>query len=125
MAGPRWCGLVGDDHTQTSNQCLRSGGFDPLPDRCQITEQVSKTNTNGNCPMKRIRHSYYVVMIDYGRLGLEAIVQPEVTRREVVARIVSGEYQDISFIHLVEDGLVDDVTTELLDEAEQIIREAA
>jgi hypothetical protein len=34
---------------------------------------------------------YFVVMIDYGRRGRGAIVDPEITRREVVARVVSGE----------------------------------
>jgi hypothetical protein len=29
---------------------------------------------------------YFVVMIDYGRRGREAIVDPEVTRREVISR---------------------------------------
>lgn len=68
---------------------------------------------------KRINHSYYVVMIDYGRRGLEAIVQPEITRREVIARIKSHEYQNIVFIHHV-DGVMDatDVTSELIDAAE-------
>jgi hypothetical protein len=60
---------------------------------------------------------YFVVMIDYGRRGREAIVDPEVTRREVVSRIASGEYKDISFIHEVDDYSVDDVTAEILAEA--------
>ena len=34
---------------------------------------------------------YFVVMIDYGRRGREATVDPEVTRREVISRIASGE----------------------------------
>ena len=42
---------------------------------------------------------YFVVMIDYGRRGREAIVDPEITRREVISRIASGEYKNISFIH--------------------------
>lgn len=68
---------------------------------------------------KRISHSYYVVMIDlHGKLGLEAIVQPEITRREVVARIKKGDYQDIVFIHHVDGLLVEDVTSELIDAAE-------
>lgn len=68
-------------------------------------------------------HSYYVVMCDYGRRGREAIVDPEVTRAGVISRIASGEYgQEIIFIHLIEDGLVDDVTDELIDEAEAICR---
>jgi hypothetical protein len=29
---------------------------------------------------------YFVVMIDFGRLGRAAIVDPEITRREVVVR---------------------------------------
>ena len=60
---------------------------------------------------------YFVVMIDYGRRGREAIVDPEVTRREVVARVVSGEYRNISFIHEIVDQTVDDVTEAILAEA--------
>jgi hypothetical protein len=66
---------------------------------------------------RKPNHSYFVVMVDYGRKGLEAIVDPEITRREVVARIRSGEYQHITFIHHVADGLVEDVTDELMTEA--------
>jgi len=60
---------------------------------------------------------YFVVMIDYGRRGREAIVDPEITRREVIARVVSGEYKNISFIHEIADCAVDDVTEEILAEA--------
>jgi hypothetical protein len=60
---------------------------------------------------------YFVVMIDYGRRGREAIVDPEITRREVVARIVSGEYTNISFIHEIADSIVEDVTADILAEA--------
>jgi hypothetical protein len=60
---------------------------------------------------------YFVVMIDYGRRGREAIVDPEVTRREVISRIVSGEYRNISFIHEIADSCVDDITAEILAEA--------
>lgn len=60
---------------------------------------------------------YFVVMIDYGRRGREAIVDPEITRREVVSRIASGEYRNISFIHEVADRSVEDVTAEILSEA--------
>ena len=60
---------------------------------------------------------YFVVMIDYGRRGREAVVDPEVTRREVIARIASGEYANISFIHEVVDRSVEDVTEEILAEA--------
>jgi hypothetical protein len=60
---------------------------------------------------------YFVVMIDYGRRGREAIVDPEVTRREVVARVATGEYRNISFIHEIADHSVDDVTEAILAEA--------
>jgi hypothetical protein len=60
---------------------------------------------------------YFVVMIDYGKRGREAIVDPEVTRREVVSRIASGEYQNISFIHEVANDAVEDVTEDILAEA--------
>ena len=60
---------------------------------------------------------YFVVMIDYGRRGREAIVDPEITRREVISRVASGEYQNISFIHEIADSAVEDVTADILAEA--------
>ena len=56
-------------------------------------------------------------MIDYGRRGREAIVDPEITRREVISRITSGEYKNISFIHEIADCAVQDITAEILAEA--------
>lgn len=61
--------------------------------------------------------SYYVVMIDYGRRGREAIVDPEVTRRGVIDRIRTGEYprSQIAFIHYVTmNDVPQDVTQEFL-----------
>jgi hypothetical protein len=60
---------------------------------------------------------YFVVMIDYGRRGREAIVDPEITRREVISRIASGEYRNISFIHEIDGGAVEDLTEDILAEA--------
>lgn len=57
--------------------------------------------------------TYYVVMIDHGRSGREAVVNPELTKRNVVEMIASGEYSDILFIHEVADGVATDVTLEL------------
>lgn len=59
---------------------------------------------------------YFVPMIDYGRRR-EAIVDPELTRRNVVDRVRSGEYKNIAFIHRIRDCTVEDVTNELLAEA--------
>ena len=68
--------------------------------------------------------AYYVVLCDYPeQRRREAIVDPEMTRTDVVARIKSHEYQDILFIHHVEDGLVEDVTAELIDAAELELKE--
>jgi hypothetical protein len=60
---------------------------------------------------------YFVVMIDYGRRGREAVVDPEITRREVVSRVASGEYSNICFIHEIADQAVEDVTENILAEA--------
>jgi len=67
---------------------------------------------------------YFVVMIDYGRRGREAIVDPEVTRREVVARVTSGEYRNISFIHEIVESTVQDITADILSEATLSVIEA-
>ena len=60
---------------------------------------------------------YFVVMIEYGRRGREAIVDPEITRREVISRVASGEYKNISFIHEIAGSSVEDVTADILTEA--------
>jgi hypothetical protein len=60
---------------------------------------------------------YFVVMIDYGRRGREAVVDPEITRREVVARIASGDYRNIVFVHEIAGGSCEDVTGAILAEA--------
>ena len=60
---------------------------------------------------------YFVVMIDYGRRGREAVVDPEITKREVISRVASGEYRNISFIHEIVDSSVEDITADILSEA--------
>ena len=72
--------------------------------------------------MSRIKHSYFVTMIDYGKRGREAIVDPEITERGVVNRIACGEYKNIVFIHHVNNGYVSDVTDDLIDAAEDLVR---
>lgn len=62
-------------------------------------------------------HSYFVAMRDHGRLGLEAIVQPEITRRGVIERIASGEWSDVVFVHHIRDCTVEDVTAEIMEAA--------
>jgi hypothetical protein len=71
------------------------------------------------------RMQYFVVMIDYGRRGREAVVDPEITRREVVSRVASGEYKNISFIHEIAGPSIEDVTEEILSEAALPLPEAA
>lgn len=71
--------------------------------------------------------AYFVVMIDHGRRGREAIVDPEFTRRDVVGMVASGEYRrdDILFIQYVAGCTVSDVTAQIMDEVEPQIAEAA
>jgi hypothetical protein len=71
--------------------------------------------------VREISNSYFVVMIDYGRRGREAIVDPEITRNGTISRIRSGEYKNILFIHEVNEAdghmVVSNVTDELMTEA--------
>lgn len=70
-------------------------------------------------------HSYFVVMVDYGRRGLEAIVDPEITERGVIARLQCGEYTNVAFIHFVSSEGVQDVTDVLLMQSGVLMQEAA
>jgi hypothetical protein len=64
---------------------------------------------------------YFVVMIDYRTAGQEAIVQPEIDRAEVIARLKTREYKDVSFIHEIHNGIASDVTLELIGEARNLV----
>lgn len=67
--------------------------------------------------------NYFVVMQDYGDRGLEAVVEPHLDRIAIIARIKTREYDNIVRIDHVNDGLVFDVTTELIDAAEAELAE--
>lgn len=75
--------------------------------------------------MKRTSYQYFIVMCDYGKRGLEATVQPELTRRAIVEQLASGESKHVVFIHHVDGLFIEDVTDELFDEAEALAREVA
>ena len=66
--------------------------------------------------IRPIEHSYYVLMCDLGgRLGLEANVHPEDTHRDIVDLIQRGDHKgEVVFIHHIADGVVSDVTDELM-----------
>jgi hypothetical protein len=66
---------------------------------------------------RKPNHSYFVVKRDFGRNGLEAVVDPEITAAGVIERLRSGEWDKVVFIHRISDGLVEDVTDELIDAA--------
>lgn len=69
--------------------------------------------------MKSRAFPYYTVMIDHGgRLGFEAVVQPELTRANIIDRVRSREYDNIVFIQYVTpDDKPEDVTEEILEAA--------
>lgn len=74
---------------------------------------------SAHCAPTAPTFSYFVVLMDLGRLGREAVVDPEITRREVVARILTREYapERIVFIHHVTDEGVTDVTFDVIADA--------
>lgn len=74
--------------------------------------------------------SYYTVFVEYNQLGrfsgVEAIVDPELTRADIIDRLRSGEYASktsrvVQIDHTC-DGLVENVTHELIEAAEQAAR---
>jgi len=64
---------------------------------------------------------YFVVCLDYGTAGREAIMDPTIDREEVLARLKSREYKNVSFIHHIHDGVVEDVTLQLIGEARNLV----
>jgi hypothetical protein len=77
---------------------------------------------------------FYILMVDYGRdtqktpHGLEAVVLPELTRREIVEQardILSRGRNEVAFVKFVDGNFITDCTAEILEEAEQGLLEAA
>jgi hypothetical protein len=58
---------------------------------------------------------FYILMLDFGRRGLEAVVRPEMTRADVVA-----EYRGAThpvFVKFVDGDSIEDVTEDIRAEA--------
>jgi len=72
---------------------------------------------NGMAAHEPSQPEYFVVMVDHGRRGREANVDPELTRANIVDRIRTKNYGMIAFIHHVTADGREDVTNELLREA--------
>jgi hypothetical protein len=73
-----------------------------------------------NAPIRKTSHSYFVVMQDYGKRGLEAVVHPETTRIGIVDMIMNGEFKHVAFIHHIDGLYIEDVTDELFEAAEAL-----
>ena len=58
-----------------------------------------------------------VTALGAGMPRADAVVDPEITRREVISRVASGEYKNVSFIHEIADSSVEDITADILSEA--------
>ncbi len=64
---------------------------------------------------------FYILMIDYGRRGLEAVCQPELTRRAIVEQacdVIKSADRSIAFVKYVDGNFIEDVTADIMDEAE-------
>jgi transcriptional regulator with PAS, ATPase and Fis domain len=73
---------------------------------------------------RRIIPDHYAVYVDLGRLGMEAAVDPEQTRANVIDRLRRGDYPgSVRYVLHIVDGLAIDETDELIEAAEQMARE--
>lgn len=77
---------------------------------------------------------FYILMIDYGRstmrpTGMEAVASPEFTRRQIVAEVsdilAKPRGRSVAFVKFVDGNFIEDITIDILDEAEVLAHEAA
>lgn len=77
---------------------------------------------------------FYILMVDYGReplkpTGLEAIVSPEFTRRQIVSEvsdiIANPRGKSVAFVKFVDGNFIEDITADILAEAEALVFQAA
>lgn len=79
---------------------------------------------------------FYILMIDYGKkpadglgpYGFEAVCNPEKTRRNIVSEVADilarGKYE-VHFVKFVDGNFVEDVTADIINEAQVSMLEAA
>lgn len=82
-------------------------------------------------PSRPTSFTYFVICVDYGRQGREAIVDPEMTFRGAVEKVreLIGDGKEITFAHEVTfmngSHHVSDVKDELINRANDLRLEAA
>lgn len=61
--------------------------------------------------------NYFVVIIDYGKIGREAIVDPNMLWSDALDAVhqAASDGHSICFVHHIHDGVVEDRTQEALD----------
>ena len=66
-----------------------------------------------------IQPDYFIVMIDYGKPGREAIVDPQDNWSDVIDRVREAQSDGftVSFVHHVHDGTVEDRSEEAFEAA--------
>lgn len=55
----------------------------------------------------------YIVMIDYGRAGLEASVIPGTSFKQIVREVLGGQFENIAYIHELRDWRQSDITADV------------
>jgi hypothetical protein len=63
---------------------------------------------------------FFILMVDYGRSGREAVVNPEHNRADIIAQardLLASRDRDIAFVKLVDGDSIEDVTAGIVTEA--------
>lgn len=76
---------------------------------------------------------FYILMIDYGQdtskvHGLEAVVKPELTRRQIVEwakEVLEEDRNGVAFVKFVDGNFIEDITADIIWEAQALMLEAA
>ena len=79
---------------------------------------------------------FYILMIDYGKSypgkrgpsGFEAVCNPEHTRRQIVSEVadlLASSGREVHFVKFVDGNFVEDVTADIINEAQVSMLEAA
>lgn len=62
--------------------------------------------------------SYFIIMRDFGKIGREAVVDPEMTYRGVIEAVTEANRgrSPVLFVHHIHDGTCEDITEQVFDE---------
>lgn len=76
-------------------------------------------------PPRTFTEPVYLVLRDFGKLGFQAVADPEATLSSVIHEIVTGEIDRVVSVTEIHEGRASDITDQVRDLVHETLKRAA